>query len=311
MQKYFSHGKLLISGEYVVLDGATAFALPTKYGQSLEVETSEEPGIRWKSLDDQGKIWFQHTFQKGDFSEEVSVENINFDPAHKEVGNRLFSILKAVSTLKPAAFSQAEGFDITTKVDFPLDWGLGTSSTLVANISRWLEIDAYELLEKTFGGSGYDVAVALNAAPVTYELQGGDRSVLLTSFNPDFTDKLFFVYLNKKQDSRRSISDYRNKPKDHLYNAVEKVSTLTHKMITCTDLEEFKLLLEIHENIISQLTGLQKVKSSVFPDYPGAIKSLGGWGGDFVLATGDEVDMDYFKRKGYKTIIPYKEMIMS
>ena len=32
---YYSNGKLLITGEYVVLDGATALAIPTKYGQSL------------------------------------------------------------------------------------------------------------------------------------------------------------------------------------------------------------------------------------------------------------------------------------
>ena len=32
---FYSNGKLLITGEYVVLDGAKALALPTKYGQNL------------------------------------------------------------------------------------------------------------------------------------------------------------------------------------------------------------------------------------------------------------------------------------
>ena len=30
MEKFYSHGKLLITGEYAVLDGAKAIALPTK-----------------------------------------------------------------------------------------------------------------------------------------------------------------------------------------------------------------------------------------------------------------------------------------
>ena len=37
-QTFYSNGKLLITGEYVVLDGAKALALPTKFGQSLLVK---------------------------------------------------------------------------------------------------------------------------------------------------------------------------------------------------------------------------------------------------------------------------------
>lgn len=309
MQKFFSHGKLLISGEYVVLDGATAFAVPSKLGQSLQVKISESQGIYWKSLDHEDKIWFEHTFQKGDLSEEIL--STAFQPNYGEVGKRLWTVLKAANQLQPNAFSSAEGFEITTKVDFPLNWGLGTSSTLVANISKWLDLDAYKLLGMTFGGSGYDVAVALNASPVTYEVQDKNRSILTTSFNPVFKDDLFFVHLNKKQNSRTSIRDYRNKEKDLLQQSKEKISRLTHKMITCTELEEFELLLEIHENVISQLTGFQKIKTRLFPDYKGVIKSLGGWGGDFVLATGKEEARNYFREKGYKTIIPYRELILS
>lgn len=311
MQKYFSHGKLLISGEYVVLDGATAFALPTRFGQSLEIEVSPEPGIKWKSLDEEGKPWFEHTFQKMNFSREISVDNIDFRPKYKEVGKRLFELLQAAISLNPHAFSSSEGYEITTKVDFPPNWGLGTSSTLLSNIAKWLKIDAYKLLEMTFGGSGYDVAVALESAPITYELHGDERSVLLTSFDPSFKEEIFFVYLNRKQDSRHSIQDYRSKDKRLLQQTIEKISNLTHRIITCTDLEEFKLLLEIHENLVSQLTGFKKIKSQLFSDFQGVVKSLGGWGGDFILATGKEADKDYFRRKGYNTIIPYKDLILS
>ena len=35
---YYSNGKLLLTGEYVVLDGAEALAVPTRFGQNLTVK---------------------------------------------------------------------------------------------------------------------------------------------------------------------------------------------------------------------------------------------------------------------------------
>ena len=59
---FYSNGKLFISGEYLVLDGADAFALPTKFGQNLVVENGENNTIEWKSYDYDQKIWFEDTF---------------------------------------------------------------------------------------------------------------------------------------------------------------------------------------------------------------------------------------------------------
>ena len=39
---FFANGKLLLTSEYLVLDGAKAFAIPTKKGQSLHVEITEK-----------------------------------------------------------------------------------------------------------------------------------------------------------------------------------------------------------------------------------------------------------------------------
>ena len=52
------------------------------------------------------------------------------------------------------------------------------------------------------------------------------------------------------------------------------------------------------------------VKKRLFPDYPGSIKSLGAWGGDFILATGTESEREYFKEKGYTTLRSYRELIL-
>lgn len=304
MQKFYSPGKLLISGEYVVLDGATALALPTKFGQSLQVKEIQELSIRWKSYDDQGKMWLEKEFS---ISEILATES-PYAEAYEEPSKRLFLILQAAAAMNPEAF-RSGGFEITAKLEFPKNWGLGSSSTLIANIAKWLSIDAYALLNKSFGGSGYDVAVALQETPITYQNQITQKAVFTTNFDPEFKEKLFFVHLNQKQNSRESIRHYKKQDKAALEIAIEKVTSLTHEILTCRDLNQFELLMEIHENIVSKLIELPKVKSRLFPDYPHAIKSLGAWGGDFVLATGDEDDMKYFRNKGFSTILPYSEMI--
>ena len=60
---FYSHGKLLLSGEYVVLDGALSLAIPTKYGQSLIIQTIEEPLLSWKSFDEAKNVWFKKEFK--------------------------------------------------------------------------------------------------------------------------------------------------------------------------------------------------------------------------------------------------------
>src|SRR5690606_32329585 len=116
--------------------------------------------------------------------------------------------------------------------------------------------------------------------------------------------------LNRKQNSRESIMHYKAQPKEELDLAVEKISGLTHQLLACKELAEFELLLEIHETLISRLINTPKIKKSLFPDYPGMIKSLGGWGVDLVLATGGEAEQNYFRKKGYGTILSYSDLIL-
>lgn len=42
MNRFYSHGKFLLTGEYLVLEGALALALPLKLGQTMTVETFPE-----------------------------------------------------------------------------------------------------------------------------------------------------------------------------------------------------------------------------------------------------------------------------
>ena len=69
-------------------------------------------------------------------------------------------------------------------------------------------------------------------------------------------------------------------------------------------------MIDEHEQIISNIIQLETVKERLFSDYDGSIKSLGAWGGDFILATGTPNTINYFKDKGYTTILKYKEMVL-
>lgn len=298
-KRFHSNGKLLLTGEYVVLDGATALAIPAKYGQSLEVDSSEKKEIKWKSLDEKRVVWFEDFFTSHTFQSK-NTENT--------VSQTLSKILREAKKLNPNFLSKEESISVITKLDFPINWGLGTSSTLINNIAQWADIDAFKLLKNSFGGSGYDIAAAQNDSPILYELQNEIPKFEKANLNWNFTDRLFFVHLNQKQDSKEGISRYRNASVDK--KLIQRISNISHNLLTCNSLAEFEKLMNLHEKIISKIIDLPTIKEQLFSDYRGTIKSLGAWGGDFVLATGDEIDMDYFRKKGYSTIIPFQKMLI-
>lgn len=311
MMEYYSNGKLLITGEYVVLDGAMALAVPTKYGQSLEVEPRKDHKIKWESLDENGNIWFKTSFSTDEVlgNRQQQKEKNPLNPEQEEIEIRLKQILRNAHLLNSSILLSGYGFTVITKLDFPQKWGLGSSSTLINNIAQWFHIDAYKLLEASFGGSGYDIAAAQTFHPFTYQLGDSKRNILTADFDPEFKEELFFVYLNRKQNSRESVSQYQNQEKTKAED-IEKLSSLTESFIYCESLAEFQLLIEIHETLISKLINTPKIKTQLFQNFPGAIKSLGGWGGDFILATGNLEAQEYFRKKGYATIIPFSQMVL-
>ena len=300
---FYSNGKLLITGEYVVLDGARALALPTKFGQNLIIEESENDLIHWKSYDQDGSIWFEETIS---FSSIIEKEK--FTEIHN-IKNTIIEILHEAYKLNPTFLTESKGYRITTELTFPKFWGLGTSSTLINNIAQWLEIDAYELLKKSFGGSGYDLACAQNNSAIIYQLIEDKPVIETIVFHPDFSSKIYFVYLNKKQSSKEAITSYLDK-QGSIEKTITKINSITKTVVNSTRANEFALALQKHEIEMSNVLELQTVQETLFNDFQGVVKSLGAWGGDFVLAISKENPTEYFKERGYGTVIPYSEMIL-
>lgn len=308
MQEFRSNGKVLLTGEYAVLNGAKSLALPTKKGQSLKVDSIEEKHIKWTSYSETSEIWFQTTLYIDDGKFHISeIPDSKSNLETKEINKRLQQIFKDLYQLKPQHFQQ--GYQISTHLDFNRKWGLGTSSTLINNLAQWMEVDPYKLLKSSFGGSGYDIAAAQHNHPITYQITSTEPAVFTADFDPVFKDELFFVYLNKKQNSREAIAHYKSQNKSNMESLVEKISGITEQIIQTDNLIEFKMLLQAHETLISKAINLPRIQNQVFADFTGFIKSLGGWGGDFILATGKEEEKNYFKRKGYQEIFSYSELI--
>ena len=85
---------------------------------------------------------------------------------------------------------------------------------------------------------------------------------------------------------------------------------MTRELFHATTLTDFESLLTVHEATLSKALKIAPIKERLFSDYSGAIKSLGGWGGDFVLATGNEKTPGYFKARGFTTVVPYSDMVL-
>ena len=302
-QNFYSNGKLLITGEYLVLDGAKALALPTKFGQSLELKPSEKGEISWQSFDSDGALWFESKLCLDAVTHKKTT-------ASEPIQSKLIEILHEAHRLNPSILDTNNGFAITTRLTFPRKWGLGTSSTLINNVAQWFNINAFELLNRSFGGSGYDIACAQTNQPIIYNLLGKTPTVENCNFAPLFSKNLHFVYLNQKQNSGSAIQMYRQKATS-VQSEINGINTITEKMIDPTiDFNTFCTLLQDHEQILSQLLGLPTVQNQLFPDFDGVVKSLGAWGGDFVLVAAKKNPTDYFAQKGFRTVLPFDKMIL-
>ncbi len=299
---FYSNGKLLITGEYLVLDGAKALALPTKFGQNLIVEPGNNQIIYWKSFDQDNSVWFEDTITFEEIKNKSVTDNQN-------IKNTLITILHEGYLINPDFINNAEGYLVETHLSFPRNWGLGTSSTLINNIAQWLQIDAFMLLNKSFGGSGYDIACAQNNTAIIYQLQNQKPIIANVIFSPDFSDKIFFVYLNKKQNSKSAIANYYSK-QNSIAEFLPEINSITKAILETKDLENFSKELQNHETIMSQILETHTIKETLFSDFDGVIKSLGAWGGDFVMVVSKENPTAYFKSKGYEISIPFKEMIL-
>lgn len=295
--KGYAHGKLLLSGEYLVMHGAVSLAMPVNMGQSIEIFQTGSTFVEWQAFDPSGK-WFDAVFSMPDFSV--------INTSDSETASKLADFL--ISSNELSAWVGDEGLLVKTTLGFNRKWGLGSSSTLIALFADFAGADPYELHSLTSKGSGYDIACAYASSPILYQVNGKRRKIIPVDFSPEFSKNLYFIYLEKKQDSSREVLEFLKKSADLFRDEVELISQLSLEMLKSASLEQFISVVERHESVMEKVLGIDAVKRTLFADFPGAVKSLGAWGGDFVLAaTYRDLAFvkDYFGQKDMHTIVPF------
>lgn len=304
-QVYNANGKILLTGEYLVVDGAKALVLPLVFGQKLSVKNnpSVTNRITWKSFQ-LGNLWFQC---------EIDFEKLEIiKTTDEQIAEKLLRIFKEIIKVNRKVFHSEGGKEFETELDFPQNWGWGSSSTLLVLLSQWSGTDPFKLYFQLFSGSAYDIAAAYNTKPFFYWLQNNQPVIQETSFNPLFKDYLYFVFLGKKQLSEQEIKHYKlnYRPDRKLIN---RISEISENVAMCNELVQFERLITEHEEIMSCFLRRPSVKMEMFSDYAGgAIKSLGAWGGDFVLFTcfaGRKYLEEYLKGKNLFTCFNFSEIV--
>ena len=295
MKSFHSNGKLLISGEYLVLDGALSLALPCKFGQYLNFTEDSNGTLEWISKDMNDTIWFTAYFEAKTFKV-LKTSNYNTVKWVKK-------ILEFCN--KNSLTNKSLQGKIECKLEFPNNWGLGSSSTLLNNLANLYEINPYDLHFSTTNGSGYDIACAGSNSALTYQVIENIPQVKKMDWSPVFKDEILFIFLKKKQKSNLEVKRFKELKKDP--DLISRISSITKEIIYSKTIEEFEHLLDEHEAITGQYIQSETVKSKYFSDYEGSVKSLGAWGGDFVLATRE--NKKYFLDKGFDTILSFSEII--
>ena len=295
MKKFRANGKLLLTGEYLILDGAFSLAIPCELGQSLHFSATDNNIINWNSFDHNNQEWFKASFKSENFDLIQTTDNDSFKWLIKVIKN-------ALNLSKKEKFDAG---DINTYLEFPNNWGLGSSSTMLSNVAQLFNIDPFDLHFNCSNGSGYDIACAKSDGPITYQIK--DNHPIYNSINwaPEYSEELFFIHLNIKQNSNKEVIRYKQNKKDEI--SIKEISDLTSELIHCNRLDEMEKIILEHEKIIGYCIGEKPIKEKYFSSYDGAIKSLGAWGGDFILATRNQIK--YFENKGFNTIIPFDKMI--
>ncbi|MCO5260115.1 MAG: GYDIA family GHMP kinase [Crocinitomicaceae bacterium] len=293
---YSASGKLLLFGEYFVLRGTKSYSFPLKFGQSLTVTPREDDAIYWECLDENNHCWLSIQFAN-DFS--ITATN---DASKATIVQQLVHFIQQNNpTFK------AIGHTLQFTLNFNRQYGFGTSSTMLSLLSQWSGVDAYLLLEHSFKGSGYDLAVATATQPIVYTIK--DKIVETCSLPETISNHLLFVYLGAKQSSAHEIANFREK---HTSDAqLYEMDAIVEAAKNCVSIENWELLMTKSEQLLSSVLETSPIKNRLFSDYPHAIKSLGAWGGDFIMAATNDMESAkaYFSSKGYPVQFSYDELV--
>jgi hypothetical protein len=281
LKSFFSHGKVLLAGEYAVMCGVEALALPVRAGQWQHVWEMPAKGVSklvWQSKDADGGVWFECRV-------DTDIMHVS-ETTSETYSDTLLRLLFCIKEQKPELFLH-KNIRIETECEFNRSFGLGSSSTLVCNLAKWSGVNAHLLQERAFGGSGYDVAVGNLGRPLVYWLENNEPNWSSWQLPPDFTHDWYLAFPGEKQNSRDSLAGVKAQ--------LDKISSdvaLLQQMNACIQaiksprsLPMLEAMLEMWQALLSQRLDLPRPYETLglSPVKGGLCKYLGAWGGDVLL----------------------------
>ncbi len=267
-----ANGKLLLAGEYLVLSGARALALPVRFGQRLRACPISNPLLRWSACQPSGK-WFGCEIDLNFFQVLNTTDNT--------VSGWLVMLLHAARLLNPGFLRNQHGYIVTTETEYPMSWGLGSSSTLIAMVAHWAAVPVFDLFRLISNGSGFDIACADRSSLISYQLQNG--LPLVSELNPGkaLRSNTYFAWLGKKQESHVEVEKFLQQRFRPEYE-IARISEIALEISNSESVGGLIELVKEHEQILGSILCKEPVAER-FPGFPGTVKSLGAWGGDFVM----------------------------
>ncbi len=299
MRSFFSRAKVILLGEYAVLHGADALCLPLKTGQHLNVENNSQALIHWK--------WSYKHKVLADFTLEPETLELNSTAA----GNPQWavSLIKLIRNQQPG-FLKTNPRNLHFINYFPPEWGLGSSSATISALCRLADANPYLVNQKLMGGSGADIACATAHSWVLYRNHLPEPPRWELPFDYALKEYTYFIYSGKKQATAEHLENVRSGKKPS-HAEWDKLNHYVYRFLGISNVIDAVDLLQTHEDFIAQRIGMQPLANS-FPDFPGAIKSLGAWGGDFFMALSNQPAgfvKDYFIHKGYPVVFTWEELV--
>ena len=293
MQTYFAPGKILLAGEYTVLLGLEALAVPVKQGQWLEFFAFSTPEnqpriLYFKAIDSEGLTWIENRY---DLEEQVWLE-----PTTPE----LEPFSKVLTKVPDEFWEENRSYRLETRLEFGRETGLGSSSTFIALMAECFRLDPQKLQEEIFKGSGYDVAIACLGKPITFWRNEQGAHYRSWNIQPKLTEDWRVVFLGEKVDSRKSASaileTLANMLSEPFYK--QQFERVLNIVRDADNTQSIEAALEMYQLLLAQLLDMNTPykEFNLTPVKQGLCKWLGAWGGDMILVNNTlfEKELDFF-----------------
>lgn len=278
---FSSRGKLMITGEYLALYGGRVLGWPTKFRQHITVNQAPGPAgqLIWNADGHDNMPWFDALLDIHTKAEVISASD-------NKVADTLVNILNTALEMGASDLLRTRSQAVNTLTEWPMNWGLGSSSTLITNIAWWLNLNPFDLQRRVFGGSGYDIACALSDEPVIYQM--ADKPLAAKAPKPALlTLHAGFAWLGKKASTADAMDRFREKTLNRdLSKKLDTINRLTYHILNAEKIENLIKAIQIHEETIGFLLEMEPIAIREFPYFDGTVKSLGAWGGDFAMFVG-------------------------